>query len=221
MRLFWRPQRRLLPANTDARRFQVREQTMNAPSDGRVVYLCRITADDRIEFVNDAWIRFAEENETPALPQTVMGDSLWQHISGPEVIQLFRQLVAKVRETHTEVSIPFRCDSPTCRRFMRMRIVPLHQRRIEFCTWIEREEPFAQPVRLLDPAVPRDGNALLRMCAWCKKIHVAAAWLEIEEAIGQLQLFDSRTLPALTHGMCDRCFQMMTTGLGTWTPPPG
>lgn len=131
---------------------------MNAPSDDTLTYLYRITPDDHIEFVNDAWIRFAEENGTPTLPQNVIGTSLWKHISGQEVVHLSRQLVAKARQTKTEVSVPFCCDSPSLRRFMRMRIVPLSQGRIEFHTWVEREEPFQNPIRLFDPVVSGSGR---------------------------------------------------------------
>jgi hypothetical protein len=175
-------------------------------------YLHRITPDDRIEFVNDAWIRFAEANGGPALVQEVLGTSLWQHISGPAVVHLSRHLVATVRQTHTEVSLPFRCDSPLLRRFLRMRIVPLAQGRIEFCTWVEREEPFPNPLRLLDPCAPRNPAELVRMCAWCKKIDKGGCWLEIEDALEQLRLFDHRTLPAITHCICDSCL----TSLGIY-----
>jgi hypothetical protein len=194
------------------RPFRGGEQPMDPRAGDKPTYLYRITPDDRIEFVNDAWIRFAEENGAPALPQEVLDTSLWQHISGPAVVHLSRHLVAKVRQTHTEVALPFRCDSPWRRRFLRMRIVPLTEGRIEFCTWVEREEPFPKPIRLLDPCAPRNPADLIRMCAWYKRIDKEGCWLEVEDAIEQLRLFDRRALPAITHGICDSCL----TRLGTY-----
>jgi len=181
---------------------------MNPLSGDKTTYMYRITPDDLIEFVNDAWIRFAEENGTPTLPQAVIGTSLWEHISGHEVVHLSMQLVAKIRQTKTEVSVPFRCDSPSMRRFMRMKIVPLAQGRIEFCTWVEREEPFQEPILLLDPCATKSPAELVRMCAWCKKIDKHGCWLEVEDAIEQLRLFDRLTLPAITHGICDACLRL-------------
>jgi len=182
---------------------------MNPLSSEKPPYLYRITPDDLIEFVNDAWIQFAEINGSPTLPQKVIGTTLWQYISGQEVVHLSRQLVAKIRQTKTEVSVPFRCDSPSIRRFMRMKIMPLAQGRIEFCTWVEREEPFQNPIRLLDPCATKTPMELVRMCAWCKKIAKDGCWLEVEDAIEQLRLFDRLTLPAITHGICDSCLKRM------------
>jgi hypothetical protein len=185
---------------------------MSGPSSERLTY--RINPDDIIEFVNDAWVRFALENGTPSLSQGVIGSSLWKYISGPQVVHLSRELLARVRESHCEATVPFRCDSPTMRRFMRMKILPLGKSKVEFGTWIEREEPYRQPIQLLDPTIAKGQEKLLRMCAWCKKIDVAGSWHEIEDAIGRLRLFDDLAIPAITHGMCDDCLKAMTTEFG-------
>jgi hypothetical protein len=180
--------------------------TMSLP-----IYAYRIAPDDTIEFVNDAWLRFAAENAAPTLPREVLGSSLWRHVAGVEVRHLYQHLVAKVRNTGREVSTPFRCDSPGVRRFMRMRISALPQDRVEFGTWIERVEAYAHPVGLLDPAAPRDHDRLLRMCAWCKCIDAGGTWLELERAIDNLRLLDTPTLPAITHGICEACCSSITS----------
>jgi hypothetical protein len=176
-----------------------------------LTYVYRITPDDVIEFVNDAWRQFAVENGTPSLSREVIGTSLWKYISGQQVVHLSRELLTRVRESRSEVTIPFRCDSPGVRRFMRMKIVLLDSGKVEFRTWIEREEPYAKPIQLLDPTATNDPAKLLRMCAWCKKIDVEDAWVEIEEAVSQLRLFDHPTVPAITHGICDDCFKMVAS----------
>lgn len=187
-----------------------REDTMSGTSsERRLTYVYRITSDDVIEFVNDAWLRFAEENAAPTLSQQVIGTSLWKHVSGQQVVTLSRELLTRVRQSGREVTIPFRCDSPALRRYMRMKFVPLGNSKVEFHSWIEREEPIREPIRLLDASAMRDPAKLLRMCAWCKKIHVAGSWFEIEDAIGQLRLFDKLTIPVISHGMCDGCFKLL------------
>jgi hypothetical protein len=182
---------------------------MSDASNEPATYVCRINRADIIEFVNDAWVRFAGECGSPTLPHVVIGTSLWRHITGSEAVHLYRQLLAKVRETNAEVSVPFRCDSPTMRRFMRMKITPLPQGQVEFSTWIEREEPYLRSIPLLDPFAPKDQGKLLRMCSWCKKIENDGSWLEIEEAVERLGLFDKLPLPEITHGICDGCLKMM------------
>ena len=89
----------------------------------RLTYVYRINPDDVIEFVNDAWVRFAVENGTPTLAHEVIGSSLWNYISGPQVVHLSKELLARVRESRCDATIPFRCDSPRVRRFMRMKIM--------------------------------------------------------------------------------------------------
>jgi hypothetical protein len=182
---------------------------MNGTSSEQLACVYRISPDDVIEFVNASWQRFAVENGTSTLSHDVIGTSLWKYISGHQIVQLSKELLARVRETRCEVTIPFRCDSPTMRRFMRMKIAPLSKGRVEYITWAERETPLTKPIKLLDPAVPKDQERFLRMCAWCKKVHGEDSWLEIEEAITRLRLFDSRSTPAITHGICESCFKMM------------
>jgi hypothetical protein len=170
-----------------------------------VTYVCRITRYDIIEFINDPWIRFADENAAPTLALEVIGTLVWQHILGMEIRQLYRELVAKVRETHSQVDFSFRCDSPAVRRFMRMRVVSLPHDAVEFSSWVEREEPYERPVRLLDPTIARDRDDFLRMCSWCKSIDVAGSWLEVEQAIEKERLFDRPRLPQISHGICPAC----------------
>lgn len=191
---------------------------MNGTSSERLTYVYRITPDDVIEFVNDAWVRFAVENGGSALCQGVIGTSLWNYISGRQVVHLSRELLTRVRDSRCEATIPFRCDSPLIRRFMWMKISPVSNGKLEFCTWTEREEPYSEPIQILNPAVSKGREQFLRMCAWCKKIYTGSFWLEIEEAIGRMRLFDHAAMPTITHGICDRCFQITTTDFRSAAP---
>lgn len=59
-------------------------------------------------------------------------------------------------------------------------------------------------VALLDAIVEHGGDPLL-MCSWCKQLAVGDAWVEAEEAVTRLGLFDDRHVPGLSHGICPRC----------------
>lgn len=49
----------------------------------------------------------------------------------------------------------------------------------------------------------------LRMCSWCKKMPDGDDWIEIEEAVAKMRLFEAAALPMISHGMCGRCEIMM------------
>jgi hypothetical protein len=53
------------------------------------------------------------------------------------------------------------------------------------------------------------------MCAWCKRVRVNHDWLEVEEAIAQLNLFAAPTLPQITHSLCSECHRRVIDELET------
>lgn len=172
-----------------------------------VVY--RIDGSDTISFVNDAWALFAAENGAPQLACETVGRSLWSYVAGKEVIHLQKVLVRRVRQEGAPRSFPFRCDSPLLRRLLRLELVPMPGDAVEFRSQIVHEEPWAQPIRLLDPIAPRANGPLLRMCSWCKRIALGERWLEVEAYADEKGLFDSVALPEITHGICDDCSRLL------------
>ncbi len=168
-------------------------------------FICRVDAEDRIAFVDASWVAFAKENGTPALTaESVRGVSLWNYISESVTQEFYRIFMRKVRATGRTIVVPFRCDGPECRRFMEMAIVSLGAGALEFRSALLREE--ARPrVDLLDPDFPRT-EQWLTQCAWCKRVNVAG-WMEVEEAVRQLGLFEQARLPRITHSVCPACKQ--------------
>ncbi|MGA2686412.1 MAG: hypothetical protein ABSF51_15340 [Verrucomicrobiota bacterium] len=166
-------------------------------------FICHVDAVDRITFVDASWVAFAAENGLPALTaESVQGTSLWNYISELATQEFYRIFMNKVRTTGRTMVVPFRCDGPECRRFMEMTMASLGAGALEFRSLLLREE--ARPkVELLDPHFPRT-EEWLTVCAWCKKVDVAG-WVEVEEAVRRLRLFDRARLPRLTHGVCPAC----------------
>ena len=81
---------------------------------------------------------------------------------------------------------------------------------LEFRSALLREE--ARPrVDLLAPDFPRT-EQWLTLCAWCKKVNVAG-WVEVEEAVRQLGLFEPARLPRITHGVCPACEETFESAL--------
>lgn len=181
------------------------------PASNDVIYT--LDASDAIVEVNEAWISFASENSgTHLLPPPILGRNLWDFISDRTTKQVYVQLFERVRAGATEVRFSFRCDAPEYRRLLEMKIMAQPAGVLSLVVQpqvVERREP----VLLLDAEVRRGAN-LLRMCAWCKRIPDANGnWLEIEEALPQLGLFEQNILPTITHGVCEDCTRALTGAL--------
>jgi hypothetical protein len=168
-------------------------------------FIYRIDHKRRIDYVNDAWLDFATENGVSELRrEDVIQKSIWSFIADRETEHIFQVILDKIRKDREPVQLPFRCDSPMRRRFMCMEISALTDSRIQFRSWILREE-FRPPVSLLDPSIPRS-EEVLAMCSWCKKVRVSGTdWQEVEEAVETLGLFDTAHLPKFTHTICQPC----------------
>lgn len=168
-------------------------------------FIYRIDRDDQIVFANEDWYHFARENGVNTLnPDTVTGRSLWSFIENIETQHLFQVLLKKIRQTGLSVMFPYRCDSPNCRRYLEMNLIPQANHVLEFRSRILRQEA-RSPVRLMTEHVERTADKLI-MCGWCKKVILPdGCWVEVEEAVSALDLFDAPRLPIISHGMCHEC----------------
>lgn len=154
--------------------------------------------------VDDNWLTFAKKNDAPALTrQAIFGRSIFDFIADSESRQLYSAIFDKVRHTGEDSVIPFRCDSAGTRRFMELcvRREPGDHVTFESVLICEEHRPVAE---LLDPDRPTS-DELLRMCSWCKRIDVDGTWMEIEDAMRELDLFSQSVLPKLSHGICEDC----------------
>jgi len=177
----------------------------------------RVDARDVLEEVSGAFADFARENGAAGLETRVVGTSLWGHVVGREVQAIYRDLLAHVRRTGRPVVFPYRCDAPGRRRYLEMRMRPAAREAVEFESKLLREVPRAS-VEWLEPERQTEPD-LLVVCAWCRRFDIGA-WVEAEEAIGLLGLFDQRRFPAMSHGICDACKATAVAALGS-APGPG
>ncbi len=163
-----------------------------------------VDRDCLIVSVDSNFKTFALENEAPELAQhSLIGKSLFAFLCDSNTEELYRQLIERVRSEGRPVKVPFRCDSPTERRYMELRISPGENGLLQFCSSMKRIEP-RESVALLEPDSPRSDEVLLQ-CSWCKKVDVGGDWLEVEAAVNRLELFNRSLLPELSHGICASC----------------
>lgn len=169
----------------------------------------QINRADELVHVNDAWRSFAIGNATPALSTGCLGTSLWRHIQGADVRQIYRELLHRVRATGNAVRFPFRCDSPLMRREMSMEIAPTSDGGVDFRVALLDEKQHQERLRLLECPASAESDELLRICSWCKSVWVAGGWLPLEQAIKQLGLLSRSKTPGLTHGICQQCMALV------------
>jgi hypothetical protein len=167
-----------------------------------------IDEQDHLVKVDQGYYRFAEENGWNEAA-TSLGRSLWDYVAGSEMKKIQRMLVRRIRNEIGSVELPFRCDGPGVRREMNIRIVARPGgRAVLFSARLRSEEARETPQPLLDPNFPR-GTDTLTMCGWCDRFEVDGEWVEVEEAALRLELFNRPELPALSHGICPDCNEML------------
>ncbi len=181
----------------------------------------RIGSQDEILAVSKKWDEFALENGAPHLQASyVVGRSLWSFISGAEVRHLYELLMARIRGSQRTLVLPFRCDAPDRRRYMEMAVAGMPSREVDFVTRVIREEPRESTwleTAEADPLRTSQGGAeqsLLAICSWCKKVRLSETeWVELEQAIARLALFQRETLPRVAHGVCQDCYMGLVKAL--------
>jgi len=174
---------------------------------------------DKLVHVNDAWLAFARENGAPQLTAAaVLGQPLWHFIQGQETIYLYKHIFDRFRAGNSPVRFPFRCDAPDCRRLMEMQLSLIPGAAIQFTArqlWQESR----QPLDILGASRDRS-DEFLKICSWCKKMYIPArGWGEPEEAIEALDLFGGRSMPRMTHTICDACHDFIKQELSRESDP--
>ena len=81
-------------------------------------------------------------------------------------------------------------------------------RLVLFSARLRSEEPRQAFQPLLSADAPR-GEQTLTMCGWCDRFLVGDQWVEVEEAAARLGLFQLGEMPAISHGICPDCGEML------------
>lgn len=183
----------------------------------RVSY--QIDTRDRIVAIGDDWLAFARSNGASELTEEAVVGARWSDfVADPETRSLYASIFGRVRSNDAEVILPFRCDSPDRFRFMRLVISPGLEGRLTCLGLLVREQ--ARPFySILDKAFPRTDRSL-PICSLCRRIEVSPSdWLEAEDAVARLDLFDSAQLPRLEERLCSDCRGLAASKLHA--APPG
>ncbi len=164
----------------------------------------RVDEKDCIVFVDHWWLAFARENGAQSLAnELVLGRSIWDFISDASTRQLYHEVHAHVRSNNQSILIPFRCDSPTLKRFMELKIRPYPNGQLEYESRLMQAVP-QHHVSALDHDCERS-QAFLTMCSFCKRsLLEPSGWLDLQNISLKLRTFDQAT-PQLRYTVCPEC----------------
>ncbi len=177
-------------------------------------YQYRVSRNGQIESVSDNWDAFALGNGGEhCMSDAVLGTSLWLHLSGELIRDLYRRLVDKVLQTGDPIEIPLHCDSPDRVRHLTLTLQRLSEDEVEFTSKVEKIVK-RDTLSLLFGDMSRDPDCWVTMCSYCKDIQVSdEEWQPTEQAVKTLQLFERDALPQLTHGVCPDCYDEVMSEL--------
>jgi hypothetical protein len=163
-----------------------------------------------ITSLGPGWDEFALENgAAELLAPAPVGHPLMMYVSDATTVHLYELLFTRVSRERREVSFPIRCDGPALRRYLTVTISPKAGAGFRVNTMLVRSEARA-PVQLLATSLPRRQDQLV-VCGWCKKAGVGEQWVELEQAVALLGMFEGRDPPEMTHGICTTCQRFMIT----------
>jgi hypothetical protein len=161
--------------------------------------------------VNDAWTRFANNNDAPELAaDALLGRTLWDFIADPTTRALYEALVARARQASPR-TVLYRCDVPDAKRVMRMTIAA-DGGNVTFES-VLAEESELRAFALWDRRVSRSGEAI-PACSWCKRIEIGGHWIEVDAAIDVLGLLLQQPLRPVVHVTCPNCYATVAAAGG-------
>lgn len=162
-----------------------------------------LDASDTIVGYGGDWLDFARANGAPEL-EHIVGHCVWEYVAGRTTRELYTTLFQRVRARQARLALPFRCDSPDTFRFMELEIAPGDEGALHVRGRLLREQRRPH-FSVLDRMFPRS-ESTLRMCSVCKRAQIPGIeWMEAEDAVRRLDLFDSREAPGLEYAVCDAC----------------
>lgn len=177
-----------------------------------------LDAQDRVAAVGGERDAFAPGSRAArVLAASVLGQSLGTVVDGLETAHVLRRIIGGVRKSGTAVEVPFRCDGPGMERHMQFRAAPVAGGRVRVTTRLLFEAPRAGPP---PPPAAIPATGMIAMCSWCNNIRMADdTWLPTAEAAARLGMFAGARMPAITHGICAVCLEVVLP-LVDATPSP-
>jgi len=130
-------------------------------------------------------------------------NNFFQIIHSPELEIIFRAIFSEVRNGKIFTSF-YRCDTSEFKRKYKFS-AKFENEMIILKHFLVYEEKIDSNVMFVEK-----GGELLRMCAWCNKFYVAGrGWMELEDALFHLNIFEEIKISPISHGICEPCSEIL------------
>lgn len=178
-----------------------------------------VDAQCKIVRVNWDWEEFAQSNDTHTLSASqVLGRELGEFICDDTTRMLVYALVASARDLQRPVQRPYRCDSPDCKRFMEMKIVPEPNGLVRLDHKIVKTEPMAARARF-QLAPGNTSTVIPHRCSMCNRLRFEDEWLEVDLALAYGLIADHQTT-RVVYTICPMCKVTLNRSRKTPLNPP-
>lgn len=200
-----------MPEHNSKDHIPVMGNSFSQSSSGKTLIVrYRLDEQDRIVDVGGSWDDFAICNGAEELVQgAVLGLPLRSFVSGDVTRMFIDTMLLKARVRREPFTVPYRCDSPDCKRFFEMTLTP-DGKQIDFSHRLLREESLPMPryfavASLLDTTAP-----LLHRCSMCNCLSRNAG-----ECLDQDQWPDltDQTIRVIYH-VCADCRKRVRRSIG-------
>lgn len=145
------------------------------------------------------WDEFALENDGgKAVSSKVCGKSMWEFVGDETTKAWLEMLFENTRRKGIPVERPYRCDAPSEKRHMIMKITPDPSGNLFVEHYLTHVEPRRTPVFFMRSEAAKSDHKKFLRCSNCGRIKINTDWIEAESAIGISNLMVSYTI-------CDAC----------------
>ncbi|MCX8085177.1 MAG: hypothetical protein N3C60_09680 [Calditerrivibrio sp.] len=158
--------------------------------------------DEIIEFYLDAANRIINAKNVDL--SNIKGKGYFEFSNDEMLKKLLSKIFQIVRTKKITFTTTYRCDDDKYNRIFKLEIEPLIDGMLRLRHVLVSKTP--RPT-LLD--FSRRSDLVYRMCAWCDKIFYVDRYIELDEAVNNLKLFEHNYLPMFTHGICSDCHKKL------------
>lgn len=159
----------------------------------------------RIIKVHSNWDKFAKDNygDISIMERNIIGKSIMEYIKGDSVKMWYESIIELAKNLKINITRPYRCDSPSKKRFMEMEIIPLENGNILINHYLIREEEMRESENKPFSFNFTDERNIITRCSICNRFLHKNRWIELEEAIKH---FDFRVIQ-ITDIICNDCIR--------------
>jgi hypothetical protein len=157
--------------------------------------------NNQILNVSSSWDDFARQNAGESvLSEKVCGRPLREFINGDATRMWVDTLLVLARLQNKAIERPYRCDSPSERRYMQMSVIPHEDGVLEVKHSLLQTEPRRNPVHFR--GILRGRVASHRRCSICGRVYHNNHWVE-PEVLDTLS--DQNTTLVVAYTVCVDC----------------